>query len=48
MLAAAGCDLMFMPDVREIYPHGAARHAGQVPGLSRILDGEFRPGISRA
>src|SRR5438552_18480756 len=23
MLAAAGCDLMFMPDVAEIYPNGA-------------------------
>ena len=45
MLAAAGCDLMFMPDVREIYPHGAARATRvEVPGLSRILDGEFRPG----
>jgi pantoate--beta-alanine ligase len=45
MLAAAGCDLMFMPDVAEIYPHGAARATHvEVPGLSRILDGEFRPG----
>ena len=45
MLAAAGCDLMFMPDVREIYPHGSARATRvEVPGLSRILDGEFRPG----
>jgi pantoate--beta-alanine ligase len=45
MLAAAGCDLMFMPDVAEIYPHGAERAARvEVPGLSRILEGEFRPG----
>jgi len=45
MLAAAGCDLMFMPDVQEIYPHGAARATRvEVPGLSRILEGEFRPG----
>src|SRR6202165_833247 len=25
MLAAAGCNLMFMPEVNEIYPHGAER-----------------------
>jgi len=36
---------MFMPDVAEIYPHGAERATRiEVPGLSRILDGEFRPG----
>jgi pantoate--beta-alanine ligase len=45
MLAAAGCDLMFMPDVHEIYPHGPGRATRvEVPGLSRILEGEFRPG----
>ncbi|HEY2339496.1 MAG TPA: pantoate--beta-alanine ligase [Steroidobacteraceae bacterium] len=45
MLSDAGCSLMFMPDVAEIYPHGAERATRiEVPGLSRILDGEFRPG----
>jgi pantoate--beta-alanine ligase len=45
MLAGAGCSLMFMPDVAEIYPHGAERATRiEVPQLSRILDGEFRPG----
>ena len=45
MLAAAGCDLMFMPDVAEVYPNGSERATSvEVPGLSRILDGEFRPG----
>jgi pantoate--beta-alanine ligase len=45
MLAAAGCDLMFMPEVGEMYPNGAD-HATRVavPGLSEILCGEFRPG----
>ena len=45
MLSDAGCDLMFMPDVVEIYPNGAERATRvDVPGLSSILDGEFRPG----
>ena len=45
MLAAAGCNLMFMPDVTEIYPHGSERATRvEVPGLSRILCGQFRPG----
>jgi pantoate--beta-alanine ligase len=45
MLAAAGCNLMFMPDVAEMYPHGSERATRvEVPGLSRVLCGEFRPG----
>ncbi len=45
MLAAAGCDLMFMPDVAEIYPNGPENAARvEVPVLSHILDGEIRPG----
>ena len=45
MLAEAGCSLMFMPDVAEIYPNGAERATRvEVPVLSRILEGEFRPG----
>ena len=45
MLSAAGCDLMFMPDAKEIYPRGP-EHATrvEVPELSRILCGQFRPG----
>ncbi len=45
MLEAAGCDLMFMPEVAEIYPNGhelATRV--EVPTLSDLLCGEFRPG----
>ena len=45
MLAAAGCSVMFMPDVAEIYPNGSERATRvEVPGVSRILEGEFRPG----
>jgi pantoate--beta-alanine ligase len=45
MLAEAGCSLMFSPDVGEIYPNGSERATRvEVPGVSRILEGEFRPG----
>lgn len=45
MLAAAGCSLMFMPDAREIYPNGPERATRvEVPGLSRLFEGELRPG----
>jgi pantoate--beta-alanine ligase len=44
-LEAAGCDLLFLPDVGEIYPGGTQEGCRvQVPGLSGILEGEFRPG----
>src|SRR5499427_10714065 len=43
MLQAAGCDLMFSPEVGEIYPNGADQATRvEVPGISRILCGEFR------
>jgi pantoate--beta-alanine ligase len=45
MLEQAGCDLMFQPDVREMYPAGpGAATRVEVPGLSTILCGAFRPG----
>jgi len=45
MLAEAGCDLMFTPDAAEVYPYGLERATRvEVPLLSRILCGEFRPG----
>ena len=45
MLASAGCDLMFVPDVAEIYPRGFEHSIRLVvPELSTILEGEFRPG----
>ncbi len=44
-LVAAGADLLFAPPVEEMYP-GKEQCVTrvEVPGLSSILDGEFRPG----
>ena len=45
MLRAAGCDLMFTPEVEQMYPNGMGNATRvEVPGLSDILCGEFRPG----
>ena len=45
MLREAGCHLMFIPNVAEIYPngHGIATRV-IVPGVSDVLCGQFRPG----
>ena len=44
-LDAAGCDLLFAPDVAQMYPQGRERLSTiSVPALNSLLDGEFRPG----
>lgn len=42
-LEAAGCDLLFLPDVETIYPPGASTRV-RVEGPSAGFEGEFRPG----
>jgi len=45
LLTAAGCDLLFEPDAKEIYPLGHLNATRiDVPGLTDILCGAFRPG----
>lgn len=44
-LESVGCDLLFAPDVAEMYPRGRDHLCTvSVPGLNSVLDGEFRPG----
>lgn len=44
-LATAKADLLFVPTVAEVYPHGLSTQTRiEVPGLSDILCGVFRPG----
>ena len=44
-LTAAGCDLLFLPEVKTIYPVPMEQHTKvEVPGISNILCGESRPG----
>jgi pantoate--beta-alanine ligase len=45
-LESVDCDLLFAPSVDEMYPAGRAGIAQvRVPGLSDILEGEYRPGF---
>lgn len=43
LLAGAGCDLLFLPEVETIYPPGASTRV-RVDGPSRGFEGECRPG----
>ncbi|MFZ4618987.1 MAG: pantoate--beta-alanine ligase [Bacteroidota bacterium] len=40
--SGAGCDLLFIPAVSEMYPDGYKSYVS-VDGLSSVLEGEFRP-----
>jgi pantoate--beta-alanine ligase len=45
LLAEAGCDVVFMPNVSEVYPNGNTPSVKYDFGkLERVLEGEFRPG----
>ncbi|HEY0879176.1 MAG TPA: pantoate--beta-alanine ligase, partial [Zeimonas sp.] len=44
-LRAAGCDLVFAPGERELYPVPQAFRVATPPGLGDILEGAFRPGF---
>ena len=41
-LASAGCDLVYLPTVDEMYPPGSLTEI-RVPGISDLLDGVYRP-----
>ncbi|MEO6263742.1 MAG: pantoate--beta-alanine ligase [Luteimonas sp.] len=44
-LEAAGCDLLWLPSVETMYPHGAgATVQVHVPGVAEVLEGAHRPG----
>lgn len=45
MLEAAGCDMLFLPSVIEMYPYGTAKLPNYNLGfLETVLEGKFRPG----
>lgn len=46
-LSQAGCDVLFTPGIEAMYPYGETEAWVDVPGLSGILCGAFRPGHFR-
>jgi pantoate--beta-alanine ligase len=44
MLEEAGCDILFLPDVSEIYPSGFTPKTYPLGNLEKILEGAYRPG----
>ena len=45
LLAPAGCDIVFAPSERELYPEPQAYKVTPPAALANILEGEFRPGF---
>jgi pantoate--beta-alanine ligase len=45
LLAGAGCDLVFAPDEREMYPEPQGYKVTPDPAIGDILEGHFRPGF---
>lgn len=39
-----GCDVLFLPNVEEMYPNGTEKEAFDFGDLDKILEGRFRPG----
>jgi pantoate--beta-alanine ligase len=45
LLEQAGCDILFLPSVSEIYPNGTAANTNYLLGeVEFVLEGKFRPG----
>ncbi|MEO6455107.1 MAG: pantoate--beta-alanine ligase [Ginsengibacter sp.] len=43
LLEKTGCDVLFLPDIKEIYPHGFNKESFNLGNLENILEGKFRP-----
>jgi pantoate--beta-alanine ligase len=44
LLANAKCDVLFMPDVMEMYPNGQLKNTEDYGEITKVLEGEKRPG----
>lgn len=44
LLAIENCDVLFMPNVLEMYPNGQAKNTEDYGEITRVLEGEKRPG----
>lgn len=44
LLKAAACDILYLPDVKDIYPSGVSKESYPLEELGDVLEGAFRPG----
>ncbi len=44
LLEKVGCDLVFLPEVDEMYPEGTSSNHYQLGLLDEVMEGKFRPG----
>ncbi|MFZ4799851.1 MAG: pantoate--beta-alanine ligase [Bacteroidia bacterium] len=44
LLAIENCDVLFMPNVLEMYPNGQAKNTEDYGEITQVLEGEKRPG----
>lgn len=45
LLEASGCDLLFLPDVSEVYPEGSTKKRNfDFGNIDKVMEGFFRPG----
>lgn len=44
MLLNAGCDIVFLPTIKEMYPPGHKTRTFAIGAIEHILEGAFRPG----
>lgn len=44
LLEAAGCDILFLPTVKEMYPANSPKWHYQLGYVEKILEGKYRPG----
>lgn len=43
-LKSAGCDIVFIPAVQDVYPDGVQAYSINFNGLDEVMEGAFRPG----
>lgn len=44
LLEEASCDLLYLPQVEDIYPNGVSKQSYPLKELGNVLEGAFRPG----
>jgi pantoate--beta-alanine ligase len=44
LLKKEGCDILYIPEVEDIYPNGLAKESYPLEQLGEVLEGAFRPG----